>query len=192
MTYHCKLAIHLATQTFDTFLQLQADLLNGTMQADDMAALDTLKTSTAHRHSPLDGSLIETEEVTPRKRLAGFPHEFCSDATATLGIICVMAQIPREKIFEVTATPTTPNPSINFHKWLRIDGISLDLTIGQFMRPDEKTGFAILATHPLEKEQGYSVAEKQFIVPTPVVTFAEHIAIKYVFDPDAVEIKMQK
>ena len=120
-----------------------------------------------------------------------FPVAFCSDATAVLGVIYMMALVGREQIIEVTANPNKPNPQYNFHRWLCVEGTGIDLTAGQF-RPQEKRykGAAIFSTHPFEEDADYTIERKQFIKPEKsVVLFAEHIAIKYVFPPDAVEME---
>jgi len=129
--------------------------------------------------------------MTGRSRILNFPKECCSDTTAILGVIYMMALVNRDRIIEVIATPKQANPQYNFHKWICVEDNCIDITFGQFLPPkDNLTGTAVFSTHPFEKSGDYTIKKKKFIQPEKeVVLFAEHMAINHVFAEDAVEIK---
>jgi hypothetical protein len=76
----------------------------------------------------------------------------CADTTAILGVIFMMMLVDGEKIIEVTATPKHENPQCNFHKWICVDGVGIDITLGQFYPDNAELKNAVLfSTHPFEK-----------------------------------------
>jgi len=161
---------------------LQGGLKNGTLTAAELNAIDSLPSGIQHKRSPVDGSLIERVEMTGRKRLTGFPKMCCADVTATLGIIYTMAGVKPEDIIEVKAMPRKTNPAFNFHMWLSVQGLRIDLTLGQFHPLNETIGNAIAFTqHPFEADNAYTITESQFIPPTETVKFAEFVGFNCVF-----------
>jgi len=123
-----------------SFLELQKGLAEGTLTAEQLDAIDSLPSGDEDRRSPVDGSVVEIARMTGRKRIARFPTACCSDTTAVLGIIYTMAGVNPENIIEVKATPRKWNPAFNFHKWLLIEGLAIDITISQFNPPNEIIG----------------------------------------------------
>jgi len=103
----------------------------------ELRLIDTLPVGEGEKRSPIDGSLISVKKMTGRSRLSRFPHECRADVTAILGVIFMMALVDSKKIIKVTATPKKKNPQYNFHKWLCVEGVGIDLTIGQFYPQDD-------------------------------------------------------
>jgi hypothetical protein len=182
---------NIAQTVYRVFADIRRGLDDYTLPDEDLAAIDSLKSGTGQRRSPVDGSVVGFIDMSPCKRLARFPEACCADAVATLGIIYTMACVDPESIVEITAEPKRENPNINFHKWLTVDGYAVDITLGQF-HPlgDELDGTVVFMEHPLEKHPEYAVTAAQFVIPTPAVKFSEHFGIKYVFS-EALEISRE-
>lgn len=158
------------------FRDLQKGLIDGTLTADELDAIDTLPSGVQDRRPPIDGSLIELVDLTGRKRIAGFPQMCCADVTATLGIIYTMVGVKPEDIVEVKAVPRQTNPPFNFHKWLSVQELRIDLTLGQFQPLGSTIGDAVAFNqHPFEVDDEYRLERTQFIPPTKIVKFAEYI-----------------
>jgi len=165
------------------FKELQEGLNNGTLTAEELDAIDTLPSGVQDRRSPIDGSLIELVDLTGRKRIAGFPEMCCADVAATLGVIYIMAGVKQEDIIEVKAVPRRTNPPFNFHKWLSVQELQIDLTLCQFQPLGDRIGDAVAFNrHPFEVDDEYIIEKSKFIPPTPVVKFAEYIGFAYVFE----------
>ena len=180
----------IAHRVYEVFCGLQEGLKNGTLKTEELRQIDTLPKGESDKRSPIDGSLVSVEKMTGRSRILNFPKECCADTTAILGVIYMMLLVDKEQIIEVTATPKKTNPQYNFHKWLCVEGIGIDITLGQFYPQDDNLrGTAIFTTHPFEKNGEYIIEKRKFIPPIKsVVLFAEFLAINYVFSKDAVEI----
>ena len=70
----------------------------------------------------------------------------------------MMMLVDSEKIIEVTALPKQENPAHSFHKWICIDGIGIDITLGQFYPNDVDLKSAVLfSTHPFENSGEYII-----------------------------------
>jgi hypothetical protein len=175
----------------DAFFDLQHGLKNGTLTVDQLDAIDSLPAGEEDRRSSDNGSLLELVEMTGRKRIERFPTGCCADAVAVLGIIFTMLIVNPKEIIEVSATPYMNNPAFNFHKWLKVDGIVVDITLGQFHPLGETVGNTVaFATHPFEPDEAYKLEEKQFVPPTTAVKFAEHIFFSYIANKDSKEVKL--
>jgi hypothetical protein len=180
-----------ARRLHEIFCGLQQGLKDGTLTEEELRQIDTLPEGECDKRSPTDGSLLSVEKVTGRSRVLGFPSMCCADTTAILGVIFMMMLVDSEKIIEVTATPKHENPQCNFHKWICVDGVGIDITLGQFYPDNAELKNAVLfSTHPFEKSGEYTIERKQFIPPPKdLVLFAEFLAINYIFPPDAVEVE---
>lgn len=180
--------VYIARTVSSAFLELQQGLANPpqrhrTLTVEQLAAIDSLPSGVLDKRSPVDGSLIELVEMTGRKRIAGFPKMCCADAVATLGIIYTMAGVKPQDIIEVKAVPRKPNPAFNFHKWLCIEGLHIDVTLGQFHPLGDEVGDAVAFTqHPFEVDDEYTIERERFVAPSQVVKFAEHVGFAYVFN----------
>jgi len=166
------------------FLELQRGLAEGTLSKEQLDIIDSLPTGDQDRRSPVDGNLIEITKMTGRSRITRFPTACCADATAVLGTIYIMAGVNGDEIIEVKTTPRENNPAINFHVWLSVAGLEVDITLGQFHPLSEQVGNAVAFNrHPFSVDDAYTVKKAKFIIPTTIVQFAEHIGYKYVFEP---------
>ena len=172
----------IANSTLKAIRQLQKGLLAGTLSAEQLDAIDSLPSGALEKRSPVDGHITGFADSTGRTRIAEFPEIFCADAVATLGILYTMAGVKPDDVVEVKAVPRKPNPPFNFHKWLCVQGISIDLTLGQFHPLGDSIGDMVLfETHPFENDIQYTITEAPFIPPTQIVKFAEHIGFTYIF-----------
>lgn len=164
------------------FHDLKKGLADGTLIDKQLDAIDSLPSGKVDKRSPVDGHVTEQDNSTGRKRIAEFPEMCCADAVATLGIIYTMAGVKPEDIIEVTAIPGKRNPAFNFHKWLSVQGVRIDLTLGQFHPLGENVGSTVaFKTHPFEGDEKYRIKKAQFISPTPIVKFAEFMGFSYIF-----------
>ena len=175
--------VYIAKTISRAFRELQKRLTDGTLTAAELDAIDSLPSGVQDRRSPIDGSLVELVDLTGRKRIAGFPQMCCADVTATLGIIYTMAGVKPEAIFEMKAVPRKPNPAFNFHKWLSVEELRIDLTLGQFQPLGSTIGGAVVFNqHPFEVDDEYTIEKSQFVPPTQIVKFAEYIGFAYIFE----------
>lgn len=180
-----KTITHIAKIVLRVFTEMQKRFLDGTLPTEVLDIVDSLPMGIQEKRSPIDGSLAELVELTGRKRIMGFPEMCCADITAILGILYTMAGVKPENIFEMKAIPVETNPSFNFHKWISVQDLQIDMTLGQFQPLGDYIGDAIVFNqHPFEVDDNYVVEKSQFIPPTQIVEFAEYIGFTYIFEED--------
>jgi len=180
----------IARTVLRAFLELQRGLAADTLTAEQLDAIDSLPSGDADKRSPVDGSVVEIVLMTGRLRISRFPTACCSDTTAVLGIIYTMAGIKPKEIIEVKATPREWNPAFNFHKWLSVEGLAIDITLGQFHPLSEHIGNAVAFTeHPFEPGDVYAIERTRFVPPREIVKFAEHIGFAHIFLPEEESVK---
>lgn len=173
---------YIARTVSGAFVELQHGLISDMLTSEQLEAIDSLPSGMLDKRSPIDGHLIELVEMTGRKRIAGFPEMCCAGAVATLGIIYIMAGIAPDAIVEMKAVPRESNPAINFHKWLSVENLRIDITLGQFQPLGNTLGNAVaFHQHPFEVDDEYTIVQTLFVPPTQIVKFAEHIGFGYVF-----------
>ena len=154
------------------FIDIRENLHSNALNAEQKAAIKSL---------PFDNITGAAEN-----RLKKFPNDCCMDAANVLAVmflaIAEQHGFEYRKIMQIRCRPTDKTKTVmfDFHQWLYIDGLNIDIAFEQcktVLKGNESK--IIFDTHPLVESDDYIFEGGDAVMEKPFVGFANFVITNY-------------